>query len=101
MAAAGTASHDALTVAEGVPESTGGVVSSMVKVAEVVVVLLQASVAVKITVADPVAPQSSLNEVKLWDQVTAPHASDADAPPLVDNHVFKAAVLPAPSHSTV
>ena len=73
----------------------------MVKVAVLVVVLLQASVAVKITVADPVAPQSSLNEVKLWDQVTAPHASDADAPPLVDNHVFKAAVLPAPSHSTV
>ena len=39
----------------------GAVVSSMVKVALVVLVFKQASVAVKVTVADPVAPQSSLN----------------------------------------
>ena len=39
----------------------GAVVSSIVNVAVVVLVLPQASVAVKITVAVPVAPQSSLN----------------------------------------
>jgi hypothetical protein len=38
----------------------GGVVSSIVKVAVVVVVKRQASVAVKVTNALPVAPQSSL-----------------------------------------
>jgi hypothetical protein len=38
----------------------GGVVSSIVKVAVVVVVKRQASVAVKVTTALPVAPQSSL-----------------------------------------
>ena len=36
--------------------------SSMVKLAEVVEKLPHASVAVKVTVADPVAPQSSLND---------------------------------------
>ena len=37
----------------------GGVVSSMVKVAVVVAVLPQESVAVNVTIAEPVSPQSS------------------------------------------
>ena len=44
---------------------TGAVVSSIVKVAVVVVVLSQASVAVKITCSVPVAPQVSLKPVLL------------------------------------
>ena len=64
-------------------------------------VLPHASVAVKVTVADPVAPQSSLNDVKLLLQVTPLHTSDAAAPPLLASHAFSAAVLPVPSHSTV
>ena len=41
----------------------GSVVSSIVKVASVVLALPQSSVAVKITVVEPVAPQSSLKVV--------------------------------------
>ena len=46
--------------------------SSMVNVAVVELVLPQASVAVKVTVALPVAPQSSLRAVKSLDHVTPP-----------------------------
>ena len=42
---------------------TGAVVSTIVKVAVVVVVLAQASVAVKVTSSVPVAPQVSLKPV--------------------------------------
>ena len=41
----------------------GAVVSTIVNVAVVVLTLLQSSVAVKVTVAEPVAPQSSLKDV--------------------------------------
>ena len=41
----------------------GAVVSTMVNVAVVVLTLLQSSVAVKMTVAEPVAPQSSLKDM--------------------------------------
>lgn len=34
-------------------------------------------------------------------QLTLPQSSDATAPPLLVNQVFRAVVLPAPSHSTV
>ena len=47
----------------------GSVVSSIVKVAVVVLLFPHSSVAVNMTVADPVAPQSSLNAVKSLDQV--------------------------------
>src|SRR5690606_18406897 len=80
---------------------TGAVVSSMVKVAVVLLSLPHSSVAVKITVALPVAPHSSLNTVKLLLHVTSPHISLATAPPLFNNQASKAAVLPIPSHSTV
>ena len=73
----------------------------MVNVAVVEVALLQSSVAVNVTVALPVAPQSSLNAVKSLLQVTLLQTSLAAAPPLESNHAVKAAVLPAPSHSTV
>ena len=80
----------------------GSVVSSMVNVAEVVLVLPQSSVAVKITVAAPVAPQRSLRAVKSLLQVTPPHASvAAPAPPLAASQLLRAVVLPRPSHSTV
>ena len=61
----------------------------------------QASVAVKVTVAAPVAPQSSLNASKSLLQVTPLQASEALAPPLLASHASRSAALPAPSHSTV
>ena len=73
----------------------------MVKVAELVEVFPQASVAVKVTTAEPVAPQRSLSDVKSFDHVIAEQLSEASAPPLDTNHAFKASVFPAPSHSTV
>ncbi len=54
-------------------------------VAVVGVAFPQASVAVKITVADPVCPQPSLSVVKLFVQVTAEQLSVAAAPPLEAN----------------
>jgi hypothetical protein len=79
----------------------GGVVSSMVKVAEVVEALLQSSVAVKITVAEPVAPHKSESAVKLLDQITLLQASVAIAPPLLASQALSADVLPDPSQATV
>jgi hypothetical protein len=76
-------------------------VSSIVNVAETLLLLPQSSVAVKVTVADPVAPQSSLKPAKSLLQDTPPQTSEAVAPPLLANHAFNASVLPAPSHSTV
>ena len=73
----------------------------MVKVAEEVTVLPQSSLAVKMTVALPVAPHPSLNATKSLVQVMVPHSSSAVAPPLLVNQLLKAAVFPAPSHSTV
>ncbi len=54
-----------------------------------------------VTVAAPVAPQSSERAVKSWLQVTAPQLSSAAAPPLLASQAFSSAALPAPSHSTV
>ena len=73
----------------------------MVKVALVVLALPQSSVAVKVTVAAPVAPQSSLNATKSLLQVTPPQTSEAVAPPLLASQSFNASMLPMPSHSTV
>ena len=79
----------------------GGVVSTMVKVAELVEVFPQASLAVKVTTAEPVAPQRSLSEVKSFDQVIPEQLSKASAPPLEANHAFRSVVFPLPSHSTL
>ena len=73
----------------------------MVKLAVVVEVFPQASVAVKVTEAVPVAPHRSLSEVKLLLQETVPQSSVALAPPLLASHAFRASVFPAPSHSTL
>ncbi|MBL0146585.1 MAG: hypothetical protein IPP48_13460 [Chitinophagaceae bacterium] len=87
--------------AVGAVVQVGACVSAMVNVALVVLLLPQSSVAVKMTVAEPVAPHKSLNAVKLFVHVTPLHASVAAAPPLLDNHAANADVLPLPSHSTV
>ena len=80
---------------------TGAVVSSITNVAETLLVFPQSSDAVNTTVAEPVAPQSSLNPSKSLVQVTSLHPSEAVAPPLSFNQAFKASMLPMPSHSTV
>ncbi len=72
----------------------------MVNVADVVEVLPQASVAVKITVALPAAPHEGVSTVKLFVQVTALQISVAFAPPLLFNQLFKSVVLPCPSQTT-
>ena len=93
-------SHSTVSSAAGV-SMLGSVLSSMVNVAVVLEVFPQSSVAVKVTVSAPVAPQRSLKPALLWLQVTPPHASLATAPPLLESQAAKAAALPAPSHSTV
>ena len=60
----------------------------------------QASVAVKVTVALPVSPQSSLRPVKSLLHSTAPQISVAIAPPLLPSQFSILIVLPTPSHST-
>ena len=59
----------------------GGVVSSIVKVAVAVAEFPHPSVAVKVTEAEPVAPQSSESSLKLFSHVTAEQLSVAVAPP--------------------
>ena len=60
----------------------------MVKVAEVVEAFPQLSVAVKVTVAEPVAPQVSDTETKLLVQDTIQQISEATAPPLEANQAL-------------
>ena len=72
----------------------GAVSSTMVKVAVVLVWFPQLSVAVKITVAVPVAPQRSDTELKLLLHTTPEHTSLAMAPPLEVNHALNSPVLP-------
>src|SRR5690606_574411 len=86
-------------LSEASARKSGSVVSTIVKVASVVLVLPQASVAVNITVAEPVAPQRSLKASKSLLQVT-PLASVAVAPPLDSNQALSAAAFPFPSLST-
>ena len=70
-------------------------------VAVVLLLLPHSSVAVKVTFAMPVAPQTSLKPAKSFDQVTPLQVSEASAPPLLLSHASRSAALPAPSHSTV
>ena len=81
--------------------TAGPSMSSIVNTAIELAALPQASVAVKVTVADPVAPQSSLNELKSLVHVTSPQASIAVAPPLLAIHASSSPALPVPSHATV
>ncbi len=93
-------SHSAESSDAGV-SIVGGVVSSMVNVAEDVEVLPQSSATVNITVAVPVAPQPLLNEVKLLLQETLPQSSLASAPPFKASHAFSVSRFPAPAHSII
>ena len=79
----------------------GGVVSSILNVAEVEEELPQSSAAVKVTVAEPVAPHKSESAEKLLLNVTPLQISLALAPPFEANQAASWAELPAPSHSTV
>ena len=67
-------------------DRTGAVVSSIVNEEEVAEEFPQSSVAVKVTVAEPVAPQSSERSEKSLLQVISPQLSVADAPPFTSNH---------------
>ena len=60
--------------------ASGAVVSSMVKVAVVVELLLHSSVTVKVTVVEPVNPHSSLMAEKSLLHDTEPQLSEATAP---------------------
>ena len=71
---------------------TGGIVSSVLILATVVVTLPHSSVAVKVTVVK--SPHtSSFTVVKSLVQVIPEHASDALAPPLVANQASISAEL--------
>ena len=89
------------TVKSEASTTSGAVVSSMVNVAVVEVALPQSSVAVKVTVTAPVAPQASLKAEKSFVQDTALQLSTAIAPPWPLSHPLRSAMLPMPSHSTV
>ena len=75
--------------------------SRIVKVAVVVDVFPQASVALNVTRADPVPPHPSDKPAKSLLQVTPLQSSVAVAPPLLASHALSAAVFPLPSQSTV
>ena len=65
---------------------SGSIVSSIVNVDVVVEAFPHSSVAEKVTVADPVAPQSSDKVSKLLLQAKDPQRSLAEAPPLESSH---------------
>jgi len=74
----------------------GGVVSSILNVAVVVAVFPQASVAVKVTSALPVAPQPSLNAVKLFVHNTGAHSALEAAPPFAPSQFVSSSLLLGP-----
>src|SRR5687767_11743026 len=88
-------------MSSGAQVTEGGVVSTIVKVAVVLLLNPSLSVAVKVTVAAPVSPHRSDNEIKSFVHVIGPQGSDAIAPALVVNQLVRSAELPLPSHSTV
>ena len=68
--------------------ATGLVVSLLLNVAVVDVEFPQPSVAVKVTVADPVSPHPPEREVKLLVQIIAEQSSVAVAPPFVSSQFW-------------
>src|SRR5688572_30692026 len=88
-------------MSSGAQVTEGGVVSTMVKVAVVLLLNPSLSVAVKVTVTAPVSPHRSDKAVKSFVQVIGPQGSDAIAPPFAVNHALRSATFPLPSHSTV
>ena len=77
----------------------GAVVSTIVKVASRVMVLLLESVRVKVTVSFPVAPQSSLNPELLFEMFTSLQLSVPVN--VLLSQLSNSVVFPEPSHSTV
>ena len=90
----GTSSIHWKVKSSGALGATGLVVSTLLNVAVVVAEFPQPSVAVKVTVAEPVSPQPSESVEKLWDQITPEQLSAALAPPFVANQVIKSSVTP-------
>ena len=70
--------------------------SSIVKVASSVILLVLESVRVKVTVSVPVAPQSSLKPVLSFVTVTTVQLSDPVN--VLFNQSLNSVVLPDPSH---
>lgn len=84
----GIASQETLISCGNSLVKIGSVSSMIVKVAEVVEEFPQLSVAVNVTVAEPVAPHVSETDAKLLVQVTFEQTSEATAPPLEANQAF-------------
>ena len=60
----------------------GATLSEIVIITVLLTLFPHSSVAVKVTVVEPVARHSSDKPVKSWLQLTSPQTSDAPAPPL-------------------
>src|SRR4030095_4464960 len=78
----------------------GETLSTIVKVAFVVVLLKHSSLTVNVTVAKPVAPQPLLKFEKLFVQFMFPQKSVAIAPPCEFIQLLSSIVLPVPLLST-
>ena len=85
----------------GNAEITGGVLSIIVKIADVVEAFPQASFAVKVTTAEPLFPHTREIVEKSFVQLTAELLSVATAPPFDASQAFNSFTFPFPSHSTV
>ena len=77
------------TVASAAAITSGAIVSSIVNVAVVDVALPQSSVAVNVTIDEPVGPQAMFSPSKSFVHITPPHASVAVAPPLLSSHAAR------------
>ena len=75
--------------------------SSIVNVAVEEEAFSHPSITVNVTVALPVAAQSSESDAKSLLQEISPQTSVADASPFASNHASNSALFPSPSHSTV
>jgi hypothetical protein len=94
-------SHSTVTFVAGL-KMVGAVVSSMLKVACVSVEFPLPSVTVKVTMTSDAPPQVGdiVAGLGLYDQVNGPHASLADAPPLLASQVANSEEKSlTPSHS--
>ena len=80
---------------------TGGVLSIIEKMADVVVEFPHASLAVKVTIAEPLLPHNLEIDEKSFVQLTAELLSVASAPPFESSQAFNSLIFPFPSHSTV
>ena len=101
VSAVGTALHSNVPSAGKASTKLGGVVSSITNVAMVCVAFWQESVAVNTTWTALVFPHVMPMVVKSLLHFKPEHSSVAVAPAFALSQAIIAAVLPAPSHSTV